>query len=70
VRFCAFSPKHEAHDNQCSRAAAHSDEISTAFNSRRLHQIEFRSASDVARCAATVVLANGIQCFLKETIKV
>jgi hypothetical protein len=40
------------------------------FNSRRLHQIEFRSAADVARCAATVDSANGIQCLLKETVKV
>jgi len=28
------------------------------FNFRRLHHIEFRSDSDAARCAATVVSAN------------
>jgi len=40
------------------------------FNSRRLHHIEFRSDSDAARCAATVVSANEHQCFLNETVSV
>jgi len=44
--------------------------FAAGFNSRRLHHSEFRSAADVARCAANVDLANGIQCLLKETVKV
>jgi hypothetical protein len=40
------------------------------FDSRRVHHIEFRSDSDAARCTATVVSANEIQCFLKETVSV
>jgi len=40
------------------------------INSRRHHHIEFRSASDAARFAATVVLANESKGFLNETERV